>query len=85
MNPMKYLRNGKRDKSFAQMGLLTAVPAILMVAPLVGYFAGSWADRRFGTEPFLLILGLVLGFSAAGREIYRLVKKAQALDEEKDD
>ncbi len=84
MNPFVGPRKKKTDKSYAQISLLTAVPAILVAAPLIGYFAGNWADKRFGTEPYLMILGLVLGFTAAGREIYRLVKKAQALEEEND-
>ena len=59
-----------------------AVPTLLAASILVGFFLGQWADSRFGTEPFLMIVGLVLGMAAAGREMYRLVKKAQALEEE---
>ncbi len=74
---------GKKDRSYAQISLLAAVPAILVAAPLVGFFVGRWADQKLGTEPYLVIGGIVLGFVAAGREIYRLVKKSEDL--EKDD
>ncbi|UCC45499.1 MAG: AtpZ/AtpI family protein [Candidatus Zixiibacteriota bacterium] len=84
MCPLLDPRKKKQDKSFAQISLLAAVPAILIAAPALGFLAGSWADRKFGTDPYLLIAGLVIGFAAAGREIASLVKKAQALNEKKD-
>ena len=74
----------KRDGDYAQIALLGAVPAILIAAPGIGFFVGRWADEKLGTSPFLLIAGIVLGFAAAGREIYRLVKKSEAIEKEKD-
>jgi ATP synthase protein I len=75
---------GKKDRSYAQIALLGAVPTMLVAAPLIGYFAGNWADNKFGTTPYLMIAGVVLGFSAAGREIWRLAKKSAELDEDRD-
>lgn len=45
-----------------------------LVAPiLLGVFAGRWLDGRWGTEPWLLvagsILGLVLGFYSFLRRV----------------
>lgn len=74
----------KEDRTYAQIALLGAVPAIMVAAPAVGFFAGRWADGRFHTEPYLTILGVILGFVAAGKEIYNLVKRAQALDKDND-
>ncbi len=77
-----YLRpKGKPDKEIRQFGLLVTIPAIMFAAPVIGYFIGSWADRKFGTDPYLLIVGVILGFTAAGVEVYRIVKKSSALDE----
>ena len=84
MTPVFGPRKKKQDRSLAQISLLAAVPALLLAAPLIGLFAGRWADRKFDTEPFLMIVGVILGFAAAAREIYNLVKKAQALEDEKD-
>ncbi len=75
---------GKRGPNLGAMSLLLAVPAILIAAPGVGFFIGQWADKRCGTDPYLTIAGLILGFIAAGREIYRLVQKAQAIDKQDD-
>lgn len=74
-----------KAKGYRQIGLLTAIPAILVVAPLVGFFGGQWLDGKLNTDPYLAVLGVVLGFVAAGREIAGLIKKAQALDKEEDD
>ena len=63
-------------------GLLLAIPTLLIVSPLVGFWIGDWADRRFGTEPWLGIAGLVVGFAAAGRETYRIYRRYQADEEE---
>ncbi len=46
------------------------------VAICLGYFAGRWADRRWHTDPYLGITGLLVGVAAAFRELYRLSKRA---------
>jgi F0F1-type ATP synthase assembly protein I len=61
-------------------GMLMAIPSLLIAGPLVGFFMGKWGDRRLGCEPWLTIAGVVLGFFAAGRETYRIIRRVQ--DEE---
>ena len=75
----------KKDSRPAAHSMYLVVPGIMVAAPLIGFFAGQWADKRFGTDPWLLIVGLILGFAAAGREIYKLVQKVQAMEGEGDD
>jgi F0F1-type ATP synthase assembly protein I len=75
----------KNGVKYGAAGLYLAVPGILLAAPTIGFFIGNWADGKLGTQPYLMIAGLVLGFVAAAREIFNLLKKAQAMDEEKDD
>lgn len=58
------------------VGLLTAIPFVLLVGPLLGYFIGDWLDRKWGTEPYLMIVFITLGFVAAGREVWGLIKRA---------
>jgi len=38
---------------------------------LVFTFAGSWLDRRLGTGPWLLLIGVMLGFGLSAFWIYR--------------
>lgn len=74
--------NGKSGKDLRQFSLLAAVPALLIAGPAVGFFIGQWADKKFGYESMFTIIGIILGFGAAGQEIYRLVKKAQSFEDE---
>ena len=75
----------KSNRDLRQFSLLATVPTILIAGPAVGFLAGRWLDSKFETEPLLLIFGIILGFASAGVEVYRLVKKAEQFDREKDD
>ena len=79
-DPSKKSRRGE----YAQFALLGAVPAVLLAGPAVGFFAGQWADGKLGTDPWLQMIGVFVGFGAAGIEIAKLVKKSQALEKEKE-
>lgn len=84
MSLLKGPSGKKKDRDYRQISLLAAVPTILVAGPLVGYFLGQWADDSWGTEPYLMTLGVVLGFVAAGIEIAGLVKRSQAIEREKE-
>jgi len=68
------IRNEKRGglkEDFSHYGTL----GIEMLATiLIGTLAGNWLDGRFHTEPWLLILGFLLGAGAGFRGIFRLLK-----------
>jgi ATP synthase protein I len=51
------------------------IPIMMAAGPAVGYLIGSWLDEWLGTGPYLMILFIVLGFVAAGKEIYNMVRK----------
>lgn len=53
-----------------------AVGSELGIATLIGLFGGSWLDGRFGTGPWLTILGLALGTTAGIRSLMRLAPKS---------
>ena len=78
-------RPGPRFEGLRSAGLLLAIPTLRIVAPLVGFFLGSLLDRRLKTTPWLGIVGLVLGFAAAGRETYLIYRRylAEAEEEQK--
>jgi ATP synthase protein I len=43
----------------------------------VGLFGGAWLDKSFGTGPWLTLIGLGYGLAAAGRSLYRALKRAK--------
>ncbi|MDD3731073.1 MAG: AtpZ/AtpI family protein [candidate division Zixibacteria bacterium] len=68
----------------ASYALLAAIPGIFLVAPIIGFLMGYLADGWLDTEPYLTMVGIILGFGAAARETYLIIKKYQALEEKKD-
>ena len=76
---MKKKSQSDEDEKYSKMrraGLLTAIPLVLAIAPVIGFFMGDFLDDRLGTEPYLMIVFVVLGFIAGAREVHKLVKKA---------
>ena len=61
--------------------LLLAIPALLIASPLVGLFAGMAVDRWLGTGRIFTAAGIVLGFAAAGRETWRIIRRVQKEEE----
>ncbi len=51
------------------------------VSLLVSLFLGQWLDRRLGTDPWLMMLGVFLGGGAGFYAMYRRLMAAQARDE----
>lgn len=71
----------RRSAGLRSAGLLLAVPTLLIVSPLLGAFLGNLLDRRLGNWHWFAGLGMVLGFAAAGREIYRIAQRSQQGEE----
>jgi len=72
----------ERHSALRTGGLLLAIPTLLIVSPMVGFFLGSAVDRWLKTIPWFSILGLVLGFGAGGRETYLIYRRYQQEAEE---
>jgi len=66
------------------VNLATNVAAVLAI----GLFGGRWLDTYFGTKPWLLILGFILGTATAGKILWDQLmadSNKKALDEKKSD
>ena len=68
-------KNDEKSEWIRQLGLLSTIPILMAVGPLVGYFIGKWLDNWAGTSPWLSVILLILGFVAAGKEIYNILRK----------
>lgn len=69
----------KKDEFYStlrQAGIYTAIPILLALGPIIGYFIGNLLDKKLHTEPYLMILFIIFGFIASGKEVYNLVKIA---------
>lgn len=63
------------DSGLRSAATLVAIPSLLIVSPLVGFFLGDFGDKRFHTSPWLGIAGLVLGFAAGAREVWVIYRR----------
>ena len=84
MTPVRDHKPESKDAVYSQikqLGILTAVPIVLLAGPALGFFLGSWLDRKYHIYPWVTIIAVALGFIASGREIVRLLK--QVLKEDK--
>ena len=70
----------KKVTAWRQIALLSSIPFILAIAPIVGYFLGKFLDQKFRTQPWLSIILLALGFVAGVRETIRIIKQSQQED-----
>ena len=57
------------------LGALSAVGISFVLAIAIGVGGGIWLDRQLGTSPWLLFLGLILGFAAGVVNIYRATRR----------
>jgi ATP synthase protein I len=62
--------------SYGTLGMEVALSVV------VGLFGGQWLDKRFQTGGWLTWIGFAYGLAAAGRAIYRAVRKSNLEAEE---
>ncbi len=78
-------RRGRQIKTFARVSALGIELALSVVIGLLG---GRFLDQKLSTEPYLTILGLLLGVTAGFKSLYQTAKKAtqqQAQDADSQD
>ena len=56
-------------------GLYGGVGIQLAVSIGLGAFGGKWGDEKLSTDPWLMILGVILGTSAGFYNLVRLLNK----------
>lgn len=66
--------NGKQLKAFAQMG---AVGIELALSIVLGALGGRWLDGKLDTDPYLTLLGLLLGLVAGFKSLIQTARRYQ--------
>ena len=73
--PSPDAREGTSPGEFAGLGLQFALSIIVFL------YLGQWLDRKLGSAPWLMIIGVFTGASAAFYSMYRKLMAAQAREE----
>jgi F0F1-type ATP synthase assembly protein I len=55
---------------------LASVGIEFAVSTVIGLLGGRWLDGKLGTEPWLMIVGLLLGIVAGFRSLIRAARRA---------
>jgi ATP synthase protein I len=61
-------------KMWRLAGSTSAVGIEIAAAIAIGYFGGHYLDRKFGTQPWLMYLGLLAGVGAAINALMRVTR-----------
>lgn len=72
----------ERSSAGRAVALGVMIPSMLVSTVLVGAGLGYYADTKLGTQPWLMLFGLVMGSAAGVREMLKILKKIQK-DEKK--
>jgi ATP synthase protein I len=73
----------EKDRRFIRLlGVLSTVGITMVVATVIGYFAGLYLDRFFGTSPWLTIVFLIFGIAAGFKNLFDQARKVQDLDKD---
>jgi ATP synthase protein I len=66
-------KRSERDSFLIDFGVYGAVGFQLVASLLAGVFLGQWLDKKWGTDPWLMFTGLILGSTAGFLNLFRLV------------
>jgi F0F1-type ATP synthase assembly protein I len=65
-----------------QAAVLSAIPGFLVVPPVAGVFIGRWLDQRYHTQPWLLLVFLLLGFGSGIRLTVQTLRRVREMQDE---
>ncbi len=71
--------DSKKAKQAKDIGTYTLIPMIMLAGPIVGYGLGWALEKQWGGAPWTTTIGLLMGVTAAFRQIFILMaNKAKA-------
>lgn len=72
-DPQKIRDERQKQTRAISMGIM--IPAMMTACVLVGVIGGYYLDKWLDLGGLGILGGLVCGMAAAGREVYKLIKK----------
>jgi len=77
----KFMRVVKTRSSITRGAI---IPYLFVALPLSGLIIGWWLDKKFKTDPWLLLVFFIAGMVEAFREMMRIAKRMEREMEEED-
>lgn len=69
------MRFKPRGTDFRRLAELSSTALVLPSSIAIGLFFGYWLDKRLGTEPWLLLIFMVLGVVSGLLSLFRIIRK----------
>jgi len=69
------LSKEEKERLFGDLRLYGSLGIEMAAAVLIGTLMGYWADKWLGTQPWILIIGFILGAAAGFRNLYRFIAR----------
>ena len=66
----------RQSRGLYQAARMASVGLELALSVVIGYFGGKWLEERWGFAPWGSIGGLLLGFGAGLRSLWRTARPA---------
>ncbi len=66
-------------KNIRELGYFASLGMSVAFAIVIGLGIGYWLDKKFDTQPVLLLIGLAFGIAAGFSNIYRAGQKGKKL------
>jgi ATP synthase protein I len=69
------LSKEEKERLFRDLRLYGSLGIEMAAAVLIGTLMGYWADKWLGTQPWILIVGFILGAAAGFRNLFRFIAR----------
>jgi ATP synthase protein I len=69
------LSKEEKKRVFEDLRLYGSLGTEMAASVLIGTLVGYWADKWLGTQPWLFIVGFILGAAAGFRSLYRFISR----------
>lgn len=70
----------KKNKGWEYLNFALSFGLTLIITTYILYLGGSWLDKRLGTEPIFMVLGILLSIATVLRQ---LVNEVNDLEKDK--
>jgi F0F1-type ATP synthase assembly protein I len=69
------MSNNNDYKWYRSLSIASSIGLVLAVSIAIGYFFGSWLDKKFGTTPWLMLVFTLMGIAAGFIEMFKLAQQ----------
>lgn len=70
----KELKKQGQGSALQALALTTTIGMELAITVVLGYYGGQYLDKKFATEPWLMLAGVLIGLTAGIVGVYKTLQ-----------